>query len=167
MNAGGHGSDMASSLASVDVVDLQTGRRSTLRVDDLAFGYRSSAIAAHQVVLAATLALQSGDAEHGREALREIVRWRRDHQPGGANCGSVFTNPPGDSAGRLIEDAGLKGRRHGTAEISPKHANFIQADAGGSGDDVAALMDEVATIVADRAGVHLVTEVRRVGFTDH
>ena len=84
-----------------------------------------------------------GDPEAGRAAIDEIVRWRRANQPGGANAGSVFTNPPGDSAGRLIEACGLKGLRIGTAEVSPKHANFIQADRGGSADDVRRLIDAV------------------------
>ena len=166
MNAGGHGSDMAASLVCIDVLDLSTGARETWSSAELCFSYRSSAIASHHLVLSATLALEPGDVERGRAELREIVRWRRAHQPGGANCGSVFTNPEGDSAGRLIEVAGLKGRRRGSAAVSEKHANFIQADAGGSADDVAALMDEVVAVVAARSGVHLVSEVRRVGFEE-
>ena len=71
--------------------------------------------------------------------MTAIVRWRRQHQPGGSNAGSVFTNPEGDSAGRLIEAAGLKGFRMGTARVSEKHANFIQADKDGRADDVHAL----------------------------
>jgi len=93
------------------------------------------------------------------------VRWRREHQPGGSNAGSVFTNPPGDSAGRLIDEAGLRGYRLGTAQVSEKHANFIQADDGGSADDVDRLMDQVRSVVAERTGVELVAEVRRIGFT--
>ena len=166
MNAGGHGSDMAATMVSAEVVDLRSGERAVLTSDDLAFGYRTSSITADQLVVSATIGLAPGDAERGRVELRDIVRWRREHQPGGANCGSVFTNPPGDSAGRLIEEAGLKGYRHGSAAVSAKHANFIQADAGGSGDDVAALMREVTDAVAARCGVKLVAEVRRVGFED-
>lgn len=164
MNAGGHGSDMAASVVSVDVVDLdrQTVRR--MAREELDFSYRSSAIGARQVVVSCDLELTPGDAALGREALKEIVRWRREHQPGGANCGSVFTNPPGDSAGRLIDAAGLRGLRVGTAEVSTKHANFIQVDAGGSGDDVAALIAEVIDRVEQASGVRLATEVRMVGF---
>ena len=166
MNAGGHGSDMAASLISAEVLDLQSGASSTWTTQDLSFSYRSSSIEPHHLVVSASLSLHHGKVEEGREALREIVRWRRENQPGGANCGSVFTNPEGDSAGRLIEAAGLKGRRLGTAQVSIKHANFIQADADGSGDDVAALMDEVAGEVAARVGVQLISEVRRVGFEE-
>ena len=93
------------------------------------------------------------------------MRWRRENQPGGPNAGSVFTNPPGDSAGRLIDAAGLKGFRVGTAAISDKHANFIQADGGGRADDVFALMVEVARRVEDAHGVRLHPETRMIGLT--
>jgi UDP-N-acetylmuramate dehydrogenase len=78
----------------------------------------------------------------------------------------VFTNPPDDSAGRLIDSCGLKGFRMGTAQVSPKHANFIQADPDGSADDVHGLISRVRATVAARCGVDLQTEVRMVGFTD-
>ncbi len=83
-----------------------------------------------------------------------------------ANAGSVFTNPPDDAAGRLIEAAGLKGLRIGSAVVSDKHANFIQADPGGSADDVRRLIDTVRALVADRLGVELRTELRFVGFEE-
>jgi UDP-N-acetylmuramate dehydrogenase len=133
---------------------------------DLHLGYRSSALDASQVVVSAELALSAGDPRRGQAELSEIVRWRREHQPGGQNAGSVFTNPPGDSAGRLIDAAGCRGLRIGTAEVSTKHANFIQADPGGSADDVAALMREVASRVRDHAGVELHAETVVVGFRD-
>ena len=98
--------------------------------------------------------------------IDEVVRWRREHQPGGQNAGSVFTNPPGDAAGRLIEEAGLKGFRIGSAVVSDRHANFIQADPGGSADDVKRLIDEVRALVAERLGVELRTELRLVGFEE-
>jgi UDP-N-acetylmuramate dehydrogenase len=163
MNAGGHGSDMAACVVEATIVDLRTGSVSVRSKDALAFGYRTSSVAPHELVLEATLELHPGDPEEGRRRLREIVRWRREHQPGGANCGSVFTNPQGDSAGRLIEAAGLAGRRHGSAEVSTKHANFIQAAEGGSADDVVALMLEVAEVVEAASGVRLRSEVRLVG----
>jgi UDP-N-acetylmuramate dehydrogenase len=92
------------------------------------------------------------------------VRWRREHQPGGQNGGSVFTNPPGDSAGRLIDAAGLKGFRIGSAEVSTKHANFIQADPGGSADDVARLITDIRRRIWDHFGVGLHCENLLVGF---
>jgi UDP-N-acetylmuramate dehydrogenase len=165
MNAGGHGSDMAATLSEVTLVDLAAGEERVVPAGQLALSYRSSAVAPHQVVTSATLALQPGDAVAGKAAVTEIVAWRRAHQPGGHNAGSVFTNPPGDSAGRLIDAAGGKGLRVGTAEVSPKHANFIQADDGGSADDVAALMAEARRLVSASAGVDLHAETRMVGFS--
>jgi UDP-N-acetylmuramate dehydrogenase len=164
MNAGGHGSDMAATLVSARVHDLKVGRAVEVDRAGLAYGYRRSSITAHQVVLEATFGLEAGDPEVGRATIRQIVRWRREHQPGGQNAGSVFTNPPGDSAGRLIEAAGLKGRRQGTAVVSTKHANFIQADSGGSADDIFALMGLVGRTVLDRFGIDLQHEVRLIGF---
>jgi UDP-N-acetylmuramate dehydrogenase len=164
MNAGGHGSDMAAVLARVRVVDLRTGEDGWVPARELALGYRRSAVEPHQLVVAARLALAPGDVERGSAEIAEIVAWRRANQPGGPNAGSVFTNPPGDSAGRLIDAAGGKGRRHGTAEVSTKHANFIQADEGGRAADVRALMGEVQELVHAHAGVELVPETRLVGF---
>ena len=164
MNAGGHGDDVASSLHSAEVFDL---RRATLEVRptrSLGLSYRRSNLAAHEAVTAATFTVSRGDPAAARERVAEIVRWRREHQPGGPNCGSVFQNPPGDHAARLIEAAGAKGRRHGTATVSDKHANFIQADRDGRADDVAALIGEVRDLVAADSGVALATEVVFVGF---
>jgi len=168
MNAGGHGSDMAAVLHSIRVVDLATGEDGAVTVPaaDLDLGYRTSAVAADRVVVEARLALAPGDRAESEATIGEIVRWRRDHQPGGPNAGSVFTNPPGDSAGRLIDAAGAKGLRVGTAEVSTKHANFIQADPGGSADDVFALMREVVRRVEDAHGVTLHPETRLVGLPE-
>jgi UDP-N-acetylmuramate dehydrogenase len=166
MNAGGHGSDMAASLAGVRAFDCRTGEDSTVPASALELGYRRSAIAPHQVVLEATLDLAEDVAGTGEATLSEIVRWRRANQPGGQNAGSVFTNPEGDSAGRLIDVAGCKGLRRGTAEVSTKHANFIQADAGGSADDVHAVMVAVREAVEAATGVRLHAETRLVGFDD-
>ncbi len=164
MNAGGHGSDMAAVLVGVRVADLRTGEDGWVAATDLHLGYRTSNVAPHQLVLGARLALSLGDVERGTAELAEIVAWRRAHQPGGANAGSVFTNPPGDSAGHLIEAAGAKGLRRGTAAVSTKHANFIQTDDGGRAADVLALMRDVQALVAATAGVDLIPETRLVGF---
>lgn len=164
MNAGGHGSDVAASLVRVHLVDLATGEDGWVPASALALGYRTSSVASHQVVAEAELALAHGDRAEAEAAIGEIVRWRRANQPGGQNAGSVFTNPDGDAAGRLIDAVGAKGLRLGTAHVSPKHANFIQADEGGSADDVFALMQEVRRRVRDRAGVDLHPETRLVGF---
>jgi UDP-N-acetylmuramate--L-alanine ligase/UDP-N-acetylenolpyruvoylglucosamine reductase len=164
MNAGGHGSDMAASVISVRVLDASTGTVETWDPERLAFAYRESAIASHHLVIDATLQLEAGDAEAGSRLLSEIVHWRREHQPGGQNAGSVFTNPDGDSAGRLIDAAGGKGLRVGTAEISTKHANFIQADVDGSANDVFEVMRAAAQLVEASTGIRLHAETRLVGF---
>ena len=168
MNAGGHGSDMAAVVGRYRVIDLAgpDDASGTFAPDRLGYGYRHSTVTPHQVVVGARLDLAEGDAERSKAAIAEIVRWRREHQPGGQNAGSVFTNPTGDSAGRLIEAAGAMGLRLGTAQVSTKHANFIQADPGGSADDVLALIHVVRRIVADHGGVELATELRLVGFGD-
>jgi UDP-N-acetylmuramate dehydrogenase len=164
MNAGGHGSDVAASLVEVRVVDLASGHDGVVAAADLHLGYRRSALTPTSVVVEAAFALRPGDAEAAGAEVAEIVRWRREHQPGGQNAGSVFTNPEGDAAGRLVEVAGCRGLRLGTAQVSPKHANFIQADAGGSADDVAALVGEVRRRVRAATGVALRPELRMVGF---
>jgi UDP-N-acetylmuramate dehydrogenase len=167
MNAGGHGSDIASCLIGYRSFDLASDRGGDAPAERLELAYRSSTITPSEVVEWAEFALSPSDPSQpdaGRDALTEIVRWRRANQPGGANAGSVFTNPPGDAAGRLVEAAGLKGFRLGTAHVSEKHANFIQADADGSADDVLRLMQHVRSEVARRFGVELATEVRLIGF---
>jgi UDP-N-acetylmuramate dehydrogenase len=171
MNAGGHGSDVAHSLQACRVVNIGPGGDSgarTMTVADLHYGYRSSNVGATDVVVQASFGLAPGDPEAGRTTIRDIVRWRREHQPGGQNAGSVFANPPGEppanSAGWLIDTAGCKGRRWGSAMVSPKHANFIQADDHGSADDVRALLEAVRAEIIRVHGVALETEVRLVGF---
>jgi UDP-N-acetylmuramate dehydrogenase len=164
MNAGGHGSDIAASLLRVRVFDLATGDDGVVQAADLALAYRRSSITPSQVVVWAELATDTGDAEAANAEIAEIVRWRRENQPGGQNAGSVFTNPRGDSAGRLVDAAGCKGLRLGTAEVSTKHANFIQADPNGSADDVLSLIREVQRRVGDAFGVHLEPELRLIGF---
>jgi UDP-N-acetylmuramate dehydrogenase len=166
MNAGGHGSDTASVLARHRVFDLGSGVASEAGPERLAFGYRRSALGAGQVVVWAEFSLARGDRQAATAAVAEVVRWRRAHQPGGSNAGSVFTNPDGDAAGRLVEAAGLKGVRLGSARVSEKHANFIQADDGGSADDVRRLIDHVRRVVAEETGVVLTPEVCLVGYPD-
>lgn len=169
MNAGGHGSDMSASLSRARVVSLDdpdgTGE-AVMAVEDLGYSYRHSDLTPGQVVTWAEMDLAPGDRQRSEKAIGEIVRWRREHQPGGQNAGSVFTNPPGDSSGRVIEAAGLKGHRVGSASISTKHANFIQADPHGKADDVRALIDEVQWVVSQRLGIELVPELRMLGFPE-
>jgi UDP-N-acetylmuramate dehydrogenase len=164
MNAGGHGRETRDVLVDVDLLDLRGGTRTTRAAGDFDFGYRSSNLEDHAVVCAARFAGEPDVPAACGERIDAIVRWRREHQPGGANAGSVFSNPPGDSAGRLIDAAGLKGLRVGGAIVSEKHANFIVADASATAADVRSLMAQVQTRVADATGTVLTAEVRLVGF---
>lgn len=162
MNAGGHGSNMAASVERVTT--WRDGAPRAWHSSDLAFGYRTSALPAGEAVLSTTLRLRRGDSAIAQSQVRDIVRWRRAHQPGGANAGSVFRNPPGAHAGQLIEGAGCRGLRHASAVVSDKHANFIVVDAGGRARDVFELMALVRERVFATCGVELESEHRLVGF---
>lgn len=166
MNAGGHGSDIANSLRKVRVYHLLKGIEANVQALDLGLRFRGSALTDHHIVLSTTLQLAWGDVATGEEQLAEIVHWRREHQPGGQNAGSVFVNPDSGktSAGALIDQLGLRGHRFGTASVSDKHANFIQADIGGSSRDVVALMSEIRHRVREAYGFDLHSEIRLVGF---
>ena len=167
MNAGGHGSDMAASLERVHLYHLRRGLDRPVGAEALGLRFRGSALGDDHVVLSATVRLEwSADPSAGQETIDEIVHWRREHQPGGHNAGSVFVNPePGRvSAGELIDGLGLRGLRIGTAEVSTKHANFIQADEGGRSADVVALMAEVRRRVEAAHGYRLRSEIRLLGF---
>ena len=169
MNAGGHGSDMASSLTSVRMFHLRKGREAHVNAVDLGLRFRGSALDDHHVVLSATVDLEWSKSPEASEAeLQEVVRWRRENQPGGQNAGSVFVNPePGKvSAGAVIDELGMRGMRVGSAQVSEKHANFIQADVGGNAQDVVALMAEVRRRVRDERGYVLRSEIRLIGFED-
>jgi UDP-N-acetylmuramate dehydrogenase len=116
------------------------------------------------VVVRAEFAVAPRDPAGGQAEIDEIVRWRRANQPGGSNAGSVFTNPPGDSAGRLIDACGLKGFAVGAARVSERHANFFQAEPGARAADVVALVLQVQAQVEAETGIRLCPELRRVGF---
>src|SRR5439155_17021457 len=147
MNAGGHGRETAEVLRRAWVLDLLDAEAPPTalerEVGDLELDYRHSNLRPSEVVTAAEFTVTQDDPAACEARVAEIVRWRREHQPGGQNAGSVFRNPPGDSAGRLIDAAGLKGLRVGGAVVSEKHANFFQADAGATARDVLDLVAEV------------------------
>lgn len=164
MNAGGHGAETRDRLVSARLLRLREGEDSVVAAADLDLSYRHSLVGPSDLVVSAAFALEPGSPEESASRIGEIVRWRRANQPGGQNAGSVFTNPPGDSAGRLIDAAGLKGHRIGTAAVSEKHANFIQADSDGSADDVRRLVGHVREVVASRLGVVLDVELRMIGW---
>ncbi len=166
-NAGGHGSETKDTLKSATVFDLVAGTESTKSVQDLELSYRHSNIRDIDLVTKVEHILVKGDSAEGQGRIQEIVKWRRANQPGGKNAGSIFQNPKGDSAGRLIEAAGLKGLREKSAYISVKHANFIQVDSPGSANDVARLVEIVRKRVFNEFGVELLLELKMVGFEDY
>jgi UDP-N-acetylmuramate dehydrogenase len=166
MNAGGHGCETRDVLVRARVRSLTTGTRAEQDPAGLALGYRASSIGAADVVVDAEFRVTPDDPSACAARIDEVVRWRREHQPGGANGGSVFRNPPDDSAGRLIDVSGCKGLRVGGAVVSEKHANFFQAEAGASARDVRELVALVQARVRAETGVVLVPELVMVGFDE-
>ena len=164
MNAGGHGSDTAQWLTAADVLHARSLVAREVAAADLDLGYRSSNLTSEDVVMRATYRTIDRDSAKGAQTLREITRWRREHQPGGTlNAGSVFKNPPGDTAGRIIDELGLKNLRVGGASVSPRHANFFEADRDATAQDVYDLVSTVRQEVEREAGVLLIPEIRFVG----
>ena len=166
MNAGGHGADMVAALREAEIVSLRTGDRAWVPAGELGLRFRGSDLSHHHVVCAVRLELTRSTPGCGDSAIGEIVRWRRENQPGGQNAGSVFVNPDSGarSAGEIIDRLGLRGTRVGGAAVSTKHANFIQADEGATSADVIGVMSEIHRQVLAETGLSLHSEVRLVGF---
>jgi UDP-N-acetylmuramate dehydrogenase len=171
-NAGAHESEVAAILESADVL-ASDGTEARLAAAELALAYRDSRLKHRpeggpaEWVLAATFRLAPAPADTIKERLDDIRRWRQAHQPLGLpSAGSVFRNPDGDSAGRLIDAAGLKGTRIGGAVVSEKHANFIVNDQKGTAADVRRLGDRVADEVERVHGVRLEYEIVFLGAWD-
>ena len=153
----------------VDVTGFVPGRGAhTWKPADLHLGYRTSALRDGPLngalVVSATLQLERGDGEEARQLMARLTRERSETQPiKTKNCGSVFKNPPGDSAGRLVQAAGLKGAREGKAVVSELHGNFIVNEGGATAADVRRLIDRVMAEVKRRFGAQLEPEVEMVG----
>ncbi|NNN20609.1 MAG: UDP-N-acetylmuramate dehydrogenase [Acidimicrobiales bacterium] len=163
-NAGGHGATTLDTLIEANIFDFEEHSSSRFMADELRLGYRSSALTNSQVITQVIHRVSIGDPRESANLISEIVKWRRANQPGGQNAGSVFVNPLGDSAGRLIEECNLKGFRLGGAQVSTKHANFIQADPRGSANDVFSLIEFVKERVLIKFGIELQPELRLLGF---
>jgi UDP-N-acetylmuramate dehydrogenase len=164
-NAGAHGAEVAGVLESVTVLRAD-GSEATEPAAALSLTYRDSRLKdpAGDLVLTATFRLAPVDPAAMKARLEEIRRWRREHQPLSLpSAGSIFRNPPGDSAGRLIDACGLRGARLGGAVISEKHANFIVNEGGATASDVRRLAERARAAVAARFGVDLAFEVQFVG----
>ena len=164
MNAGAHDGSMSDVLEAIDVFVLSGAGRRRLPAADGGFAYRRSALPADAVVVGAIALLRADEEARIRARMDEAREWRRRTQPlAEANCGSVFKNPEGDHAARLIDAAGGKGLRVGGAHVSETHANFIVADPGATAADVWALIERVRDLVASTADVRLETEVQLMG----
>lgn len=167
MNAGAHGAEVADVVESVDVFRLRAGVAEHVLAGDAGFRYRRSSLPEDGVVVAANVVLRPGDPTGIRARMQEAREWRRLTQPlAEPNCGSVFRNPAGDHAARLIEEAGAKGLSVGGASVSTKHANFVIAAEGTRAADVVTLIREVSDRVAGRTGVRLEPEVHVLGDLD-
>jgi len=164
MNAGCYGTEIKDILVRASVVDAK-GRLRKLLVEDLAAGYRSTALqGTGDIVTRATFELVAGDGDRAMERIHELNRKRWQSLPSGLpNAGSVFRNPAGDYAGRLIEAVGLKGLRRGGAQISDKHANVIVNRGEARADEVLSLMSAARRAVEDRFGVALEPEIVLAG----
>jgi UDP-N-acetylmuramate dehydrogenase len=167
-NAGAFGGEVKDCLVRVEAIDPQ-GRLNTLTAAECAFDYRDSIFKAARpgwLIVSAAFATTTEAPQAVRARLLAVQKHRRATQPiEQRSLGSTFKNPPGDSAGRLIDACGLKGRRVGGAQISPKHANFIVNVDGASADDVLALMAEMRNRVFERFGIELEPEIRVIGRT--
>jgi len=171
-NAGAHGGDMAGSLVVAEILqhdpNAQEGMpiRQVWPADRLEYAYRTSLLKRQPrqaVVLAATLRLKGSTPEKVQARIDEYVAYRRQTQPPGASMGSMFKNPPGDYAGRLIEAAGLKGARVGGAQISTLHANFFINHGQATAKEIYTLIEMARQGVAEKFGVKLELEIELIG----
>ncbi len=131
---------------------------------DIDWGYRDSGLSQRGIIVEGVLRVAPGDRDHIRRAMEESFRRRKETQPvNKPSAGSVFVNPPGDSAGRLIQEAGLKGTRIGGAVVSEVHANFIVNDSGATAEDIYQLIRRVQSEVKGTHGIDLRTEIKFLG----
>lgn len=167
-NAGCFGREVVDVLVEAEVVSLIDGTRKWKQAEHLDLSYRHSNVAATDVVISARFSTVTADPEESAKEMKEVTRWRRDHQPGGTlNAGSVFKNPSGeDAAGAIIDRLGLKGFAIGPVRVSPRHANFIEAEAGASASAVRELIEAVRRRVAEETGIDLEPEIQFVGFEE-
>jgi UDP-N-acetylmuramate dehydrogenase len=166
-NAGCWGKEMREVLVHAEVYQPGSGT-STMSPADLKLGYRTSALREGPLkgalIVSATIKLERGDGEEAKRLMARLTRERNETQPiKTKNCGSVFKNPPGDSAGRLVQAAGLKGLREGAAVISQLHGNFIVNEGGATASDVRTLIDRARAEIKRRFNLDIETEVEMVG----
>jgi UDP-N-acetylmuramate dehydrogenase len=164
-NAGAFDGDIAGNLISLELIHRQNGHL-IWPVEKMEYGYRTSILKREHppaYILSAKLALSHGEPQAIRAKMEQFSERRRETQPPGASMGSMFKNPTGEKAGQLIEAAGLKGKRVGTAEISTQHANYFINRGLSCANDMKALIDLAQTTVAEKFGVNLELEVELIG----
>ena len=164
-NAGAHGMDISKQFVEAQVVS-RTGGKETWNGEKMEFAYRCSALKRglkDVVILAARLTIAEGNREEVQRKMSEYSEIRRSTQPPGASMGSMFKNPAGEKAGRLIESAGLKGFRVGGVEVSPIHANFFVNTENATAADYHRVIEEVRRVVKEKTGVELQLEIELVG----
>ena len=167
-NAGANGADIQSNLVTADIL-LSGGVKETWSCEQFQYAYRTSALKRNKkaaIVLSATFRMEKQDPAVIKNKMAEFTSKRKESQPSGASLGSIFKNPQGDFAGRLIEEAGLKGKRIGGAEISAKHANFILNGSKASAMDIFHLIKHVQGEVKKKFGILLETEIEFLGNFD-
>jgi len=163
MNAGAFGGELSAVVMAITGVHCD-GRRERLAGETLGFAYRRTALPAQFVVAEVEFHLLRGQADAIAAVMSKAQQKRQKTQPHGyPNAGSIFKNPPGTYAGRLIESAGLKGHSHGRAQISEQHANFIVNTGGATAADVRVLMEQIQRTVWEKNNIWLEPEVRLVG----
>lgn len=165
MNAGAYGGEISDYLETVEVI--RNGELRTVAKQDAEFRYRHSGFQG-DIIVGAAFRLPRGEKQEIMQRRRELLIRRNRSQPVNyPNSGSMFKNPPGNFAAKLIEEAGLKGKRAGNAQISEKHANFIVNHGNATADDVLTLIDLAKEIVLKKFDIALELEVRLVGFDKH
>lgn len=164
-NAGAHGGEMSKSLILANILHRTKGILS-LDSDEMQYSYRSSILKrdpGNAVILSAQLFVEKGDALAIKAQMEDNAAKRRNTQPPGASMGSMFKNPDGDYAGRLVESAGLKGTRIGGAQVSPVHANFMINDGSATAADIRNLILLVQKTVQEKSGIKLDLEIELIG----
>lgn len=163
MNAGAYGREIKDVVTEVALLDVH-GQKKTLARDEIVFNYRRTILPEEAIILSARFKLEKGEREQIQKRIKEIIRMRQEKHPlAYPNAGSIFKNLPQMPAGRIIEEAGLKGRSVNEAEVSDKHANFIVNKGNASATDVLTLMDLIIDRVKKEIGIDLEKEVIVIG----
>ena len=163
MNAGAYGNEIKDIIQTISLLTAE-GEKKTLRREKIVFGYRSSGLPAESIILNAQFKLEKGQGEQIKGKISEIIKSRQQKHPLNLpNAGSIFKNMPGQPAGRLIEEMGLKGTSCNDAEISPVHANFIVNKGKATASDVLSLITTIQTNAKKGKGITLETEVVIIG----